>query len=1077
MGQQEEHPISRRRGIRTGATSTVRNKPAILEKTGDVSYQGHIREEAEECYVSFPGKYASGWDALTKERHNYSVACVFLCTPEDGLGQHHHEETFGPCLCHTIYGERSYKQFGYLKVVPGTLTDDEVTLEREKAKHTKTVVIRADASEEAKEIAETEAKEAWEKNGKVASWGCQWFQDWKKKVEEAVKLKQRLKVVFFPGEVGQGKVCWEDLSSKGVDLWNNIGCGGSQKCEIAHLEKMRKEKGDDWAYDCVDATHFLKDEFKVGGKVDAFDGQQWWNGTLLGVPKTVPKDPKDAKWVIQSQAGEIFATDRLRHADLMRQMLADVGQEKFLGFVKSALPKGLEVKNPCEFIFRDGTPSLAVRLDIKSIQALQVVRNEVLSTDLEVLVNKELELHSKWQVRLDKTYFCKVFEKELLTFSELTQHQKEKLENIEDLLRNGAVRLSAPAGAGKTFVAVQCACNKITKRSEGLVLFAAPSIGLGLYFFQWLAQRCARDLSLENVLNRIVLMTWPYESFLSLHDEGGILKPRCLSENKMQFILAIVDEAHDVFRSTEYDSFFNFKVEAEQCLLLSSKSQASGDECTFTGVTELKLTEIVRSTKRIVAGSAAFQGSAEEKEGVASLCPAGPPLKTFLFESDRDTVDYEKYAEKTVAALWDLMGSYAGLSFHRRLALLVPKDFLQNFKQRIQDHFAHRFAGRNFVLASFQDSLAVLPHREEKQTTAEVIILDTVENCKGLEQLIIICIGLDEKLGNPKTNSETRASIYQAITRAQLQAVVVNQRLRGGWFEFLGLVKFNDELFDESSAMAETSTRAAALSISDQIKPLRIDVASLEDKGGSGKLPILEESEALSDHAIDQEVDSRLTTCCALVFRYFSRASHSQVQPDPHPTSDGGDPPRRGDIPSSKAKGWPGEVIFPPTLESSESSEALIPEVQLGVQDSSVWDTEHNDIKPIQQLEFDPREVGLPRWRPWPPDVNLEDHDSIRAAMRAERRIPGYPSTCFGSCMRKAARSSKVGAPCMPYTFRCSLDLATSKDCDSSKRCQSFRSLCGLSEAEVTDCVMLGAQQLFANMPNAKMFGWRAGLY
>ena len=425
---------------------TLRNTPAILENMGDVSYGGHIREGSEECYVSFPGKYASGWDALTKERHNYSVACVFLCTPEDGLGRHHHEEASGPCLCHTIYGTRSYKEFGYLKVVPGTLTDDEVTKEREKAKHTKAVVIRADASKEAKEQAEKDAKEAWEENGKVASWGCQWFQEWKGKVEEAVKLKQRLKAVFFPGEVGQGKIPWEDLSSKNVNLWNDKGCGGSQKCEIAYLEKMWKEKGDDWAYDCVDVTHFLKDEFKVGGTVDAFDEQQWWKGTLLGVPKTVPKDPKHAKWVVQSQAGEIFATDCVRHAASMRQMLADVGQEEFLGFVKSALPAGPQVSKPLEFIFPNGTPSLAMRLDIKSIEALQVVRNTVLSTDLEIVVNKKLEMHSKsmWQVRLDKTYFCKVFEKELLSFSELTQHQKEKLGNIEDSLCNGAVHLSAP---------------------------------------------------------------------------------------------------------------------------------------------------------------------------------------------------------------------------------------------------------------------------------------------------------------------------------------------------------------------------------------------------------------------------------------------------------------------------------------------------------------------------------------------------------------------------------------------------------------------------------------------------------
>ncbi|CAL1142936.1 unnamed protein product [Cladocopium goreaui] len=440
--------------------------------------------------------------------------------------------------------------------------------------------------------------------------------------------------------------------------------------------------------------------------------------------------------------------------------------------------------------------------------------------------------------------------------------------------------MSAPAGAGKTFVAVQCACNKITKSSEGLVLFVAPSISLGLYFFQWLAQRCAKDLSLDNVLSRIVLMISPYESFLSLHDEGGRLKPRCLSESRMQFILAIVDESHDVFRSTEYHSFFDYKVEAEQCLLLSSKSQASGDECTFTGVTALNLTEIVRSSQRIVAASAAFQGSPDEKEGVASLCPAGPPLKSFLFESDRDTVDYEKYAEKTVAALWDLMGTYAGLSFHRRIALLVPKYFLQNFKQRMQDHLAHCFAGRNFALTSFQEALSVLPNREEKRTMAEVIIMDTVENCKGLEQLIIVCIGLDEKLGSQKANCKTRASIYQAITRAQLQAIVVNQRLQGGWFEFLGLVKFKEDIFDEFSAMAETDTQAAAQSISQAVP--------------SGD------------------------------------AHRSELRP----------PLMRGQS------------------EPSTHDELKAGGPAPAVKDSSVWDTEHNDIKLIHQLQFDPRKAS-----------------------------------------------------------------------------------------------------------------------
>ena len=119
-------------------------------------------------------------------------------------------------------------------------------------------------------------------------------------------------------------------------------------------------------------------------------------------------------------------------------------------------------------------------------------------------------------------------------------------------------------------------------------------------------------MSVHDLLSRVVLMQAPYESFMTLHDEDGrlITKP---SEGEPQFLLTSVDGAHDVFQSIDYDRFFHM-VKAEQRLLLSSKSQASGTDVVFAGAKEVKLTEIVRTTKRIVAGSAAFQGRKERRK-------------------------------------------------------------------------------------------------------------------------------------------------------------------------------------------------------------------------------------------------------------------------------------------------------------------------------------------------------------------------------------------------------------------------------------------------------------------------------
>ena len=71
--------------------------------------------------------------------------CVFLCTPADGLGKHH-KDPDGLCYCRTIYGQRDFRTFGYLKELPASCSQADEEIEVEKAKATDTVVVRADAT-------------------------------------------------------------------------------------------------------------------------------------------------------------------------------------------------------------------------------------------------------------------------------------------------------------------------------------------------------------------------------------------------------------------------------------------------------------------------------------------------------------------------------------------------------------------------------------------------------------------------------------------------------------------------------------------------------------------------------------------------------------------------------------------------------------------------------------------------------------------------------------------------------------------------------------------------------------------
>ena len=325
----------------------LKDMPAVIEDTSNIVFHGRILSCAQECIVSFPGKYASGWDAVIHENavHNQSVACVFLCTPESGLGEHAQdpEEREGVCYCPKIYGKREkntrHKQLGYLTVLPKGTSKEDDAKEKSKSEYTKTVVIREDAEKEDLQKAHEDAKKACENNGNRASWGCRWFEKWKENVDSAVKLNQKLNVIYFAGQVGEGKVAWEDLPK--ADLWDGKGCGGSQKCEIAYLE----ERG--LPYTETDVLDFLGQEFQWGKDVVAWDGQElkWRRGTMVKPPHCSESSVKQKEQYIVkcSKTDDIFVAHRVRHGDRIQKLLEAVGEHEFLAMVAKSLPEGVEV--------------------------------------------------------------------------------------------------------------------------------------------------------------------------------------------------------------------------------------------------------------------------------------------------------------------------------------------------------------------------------------------------------------------------------------------------------------------------------------------------------------------------------------------------------------------------------------------------------------------------------------------------------------------------------------------------------------------------------------------------------------
>ena len=487
------------------------------------------------------------------------------------------------------------------------------------------------------------------------------------------------------------------------------------------------------------------------------------------------------------------------------------------------------------------------------------------------------------------------FASTMRNLADLTKHQQAKLQEVK-LHKN--VHIRAVAGAGKTFIAVQHMLETLQRHTLGTVLFIAPSPELCLFVIRWLVRKLSLAGllgRLEELMGRFNVMYKPYESLMSVGvDNGRLVFTPLRNTGVAMFLLAVVDEAHDIYRP-DVDHALLEKVQARQYLLLSSLSQASSINQSFPQMQEVKLTEVVRSTKRIVAASAAFHPSDAEKQDVTSLCPDGPPLKTFIFDpSDVST----GYVQKTINAIYYLGQAYIGLNLHSRLALLVPDEhFLQWFQPALGGALETHFPNHNFQLVSFKDSLCILPdgivpEAELDKAATEILVIDTIENAEGLEQLIVISIGLDSEIDDTEKDLVTRAKIYQGITRAQLQAIVVNEFVPGGWLAFLGALKFKEKKFEESEANRETTTSAAAKLVTQK--------KELEDVDSHKREPEVVDLQSGSDLEVGR---------------------------------------------SSK-----------PSLPTSKAANAgAKEEAKVAVLMSSVWDTAGNTIDIPNKLQFDPR--------------------------------------------------------------------------------------------------------------------------
>ena len=294
-------------------------------------------------------------------------------------------------------------------------------------------------------------------------------------------------------------------------------------------------------------------------------------------------------------------------------------------------------------------------------------------------------------------------------------------------------------------------------------------------------------------------------------------------------------------------------------------------------------------------------------------------------------------------AIRHLLRTYMGLRLHSRLALIVPDNkFLLDFKPRLEAALEHQPFRSQLRFESFEESLSLLPpdllpidQEVLSGDMVDTIVLDEMENCKGLEHLMVLCIGLDAPIHLEANAMVTRAHIYQALTRAQLHAIVINEHVPKGWLEFLGLVKFSElEMFEESRALAETEANAAANTLVElqhpapELPPTEAQDSRTSEKQESAAATEPEQSKHQATQAIQATEESR--------------SQPESLLDASRPSQDASRQSRDTSRPSQ-----------------ADVQGGFLPERKVAVMATSVWDTGDNDdriAEHIKELLFDPRQ-------------------------------------------------------------------------------------------------------------------------
>ena len=292
------------------------------------------------------------------------------------------------------------------------------------------------------------------------------------------------------------------------------------------------------------------------------------------------------------------------------------------------------------------------------------------------------------------------------------------------------------------FLALHFIQQLLLSNKRATVLFVAKNLPLALFVAKWLVTRdhVKGAASRRRLLGRLHLLSEPVDGepcvpmavTLVVGADGETALVAAAPKTEVsKYDLLVVDEAHHVYKDAAFRSAVE-KIAADRRMLLSDVSQGLGGDTEFpSGLQVVTLTEVVRSSERIVAGAMQFQLLGALK--LLTKChneSEGPPLKSILFSLAEMTGSIDElYAMHTTRALRHIITDFPDLSLHDQLAIVVPDAaFRSRLAPLLERRLADAFPERKFELVSAAKACASCAIADKRRGVGESewLVLDGV---------------------------------------------------------------------------------------------------------------------------------------------------------------------------------------------------------------------------------------------------------------------------------------------------------------------------------------------------------------